>query len=76
MKKLEKSLEWDEKNEETSRVIWEDDKEVPLEAEPQKGDTVIDIWILTIFILFSFIFLILLFFFFILFSWKDDEEGT
>ena len=76
MKKLEESLEWDEKNEETSRVIWEDNKEVPLEAEPQKGDTVIDIWILTIFIFFSFIFLILLFFFFILFSWKDDEEGT
>jgi len=35
-----------------------------------------DIWILTIFLLFSFIFLILLLFFFILFSWKDDEEGT
>jgi len=37
---------------------------------------VMDIWILTIFILFSFIFLILLLFFFILFSWKDNEEGT
>jgi len=34
-----------------------------------------DIWILTIFILFYFIFLILLFFFFILFPWKDDKEG-
>ena len=38
--------------------------------------SVMDIWILTIFILFSFIFLILLFFFFILFSWKDNKEVT
>ena len=34
MKKLEESLEWNEKNEKTSRVIWGDNKEVPLEAEP------------------------------------------
>ena len=34
MKKLEESLEWNEKDEETSRVIWEDNKEVPLEVEP------------------------------------------
>ena len=34
MKKLEESLEWKEKDEETSRVIWGNDKEVPLEAEP------------------------------------------
>ena len=34
MKKLEESLEWNEKDEETSREIWGDDKEVPLEAEP------------------------------------------
>ena len=34
MKKMEKSLEWNEKDEETSRVIWGDKKEVPLEAEP------------------------------------------
>ena len=33
MKKLEKSLEWNEKDEEMSRVIWGDGKEVPLEAE-------------------------------------------
>jgi len=34
MKKLEESLNWNKKDEETSRVIWGDDKEVPLEAEP------------------------------------------
>jgi len=34
MKKLEENLEWNEKDEETSRVIWGDKKEVPLEAEP------------------------------------------
>ena len=34
IKKLEESLEWNEKDEETSRVIWGDKKEVPLEAEP------------------------------------------
>jgi len=33
-KKLEENLEWNEKDEEMSRVIWGDDKEVPLEAEP------------------------------------------
>jgi len=41
-----------------------------------KNLDVMDIWILTIFILFYSIFLMLLFFFFILFSWKDNEEGT
>jgi len=34
MKKLEESLEWNEKDEEMSREIWGDDKEVPLEVEP------------------------------------------
>ena len=34
MKKLEKSLEWNRKDEQTSRIIWGDKKEVPLEAEP------------------------------------------
>ena len=34
MKKLEKSLEWNEKDEETSKIIRGDKKEVPLEAEP------------------------------------------
>ena len=34
MKKLEESLEWNKKDEETSREIWGGDKEVPLEAEP------------------------------------------
>ena len=34
MKKLEESLEWNKKDEEMSRINWEDDKEVPLEAEP------------------------------------------
>jgi len=34
MKKLEKSLEWNEKDEKTSKIIWGDEKEVPLEAEP------------------------------------------
>ena len=34
IRKLEKSLEWNEKDEEMSRVIWEDKKEVPLEVEP------------------------------------------
>jgi len=33
-KKLEENLEWNEKDEETSREIWGNDKEVPLEAEP------------------------------------------
>ena len=49
-------MEWNEKDEETSRVIWGDDKEVPLEAEPSKGGTVMSIRTLTIFILFYFIF--------------------
>jgi len=31
-KKLEESLEW--KNEQRSKEIWGDEKEVPLEAEP------------------------------------------
>ena len=34
MKKLEENLEWNEKDEKISRVIWGDNKEVPLEAEP------------------------------------------
>ena len=34
MKKLEKSLEWNEKDEETSKIIRGDEKEVPLEMEP------------------------------------------
>ena len=34
MRKLEESLEWNEKDEEMSRVIWGDEKEIPLEAEP------------------------------------------
>ena len=33
MKKLEENLEWNKEDEETSRIIWGDDKEVPLEAE-------------------------------------------
>ena len=48
----------------------------PLASLNTENTSVIDIWILIIFIFFSSIFLILLFFFFILFSWKDDEEGT
>ena len=34
MRKLEESLEWNEKDKEMSRVIWGDKKEIPLEAEP------------------------------------------
>jgi len=34
VRKLEESLEWNKKNEQMSRIIWEDKKEVPLEAEP------------------------------------------
>ena len=34
MKKLEENLEWNKKDEKMSRVIWRDNKEVPLEAEP------------------------------------------
>ena len=34
MKKLEESLEWNKKDEQRSKGIWEDEKEVPLEAEP------------------------------------------
>ena len=34
MKKLEENLEWNKEDEETSRIIWRDDKEVSLEAEP------------------------------------------
>ena len=33
MRKLEESLEWNEKDEQISRIIW-GDKEVPLEMEP------------------------------------------
>jgi len=33
-KKLEESLEWNEKDEQRSKRIWGDKKEVPLEAEP------------------------------------------
>jgi len=34
VRKLEESLEWNKKNEQMSRIIWGDKKEVPLEAEP------------------------------------------
>jgi len=34
MKKLEEGLEWNEKDEQRSKRIWRDEKEVPLEAEP------------------------------------------
>ena len=34
MKKLEESLEWNKRNEQRSKRIWRDEKEVPLEAEP------------------------------------------
>ena len=34
MKKLEESLKWNEKDKQRSKRIWEDEKEVPLEAEP------------------------------------------
>ena len=34
MKKLEESLEQNRKDEQISRIIWGDKKEVPLEAEP------------------------------------------
>ena len=34
MKKLEESLEWNERNKQMSKRIWGDKKEVPLEAEP------------------------------------------
>ena len=33
MNKLKERVEWNEKNEETSRIIWGDNKEVPLEVE-------------------------------------------
>ena len=33
-RKLEESLEWNERDEKTSKIIWGDEKEVPLEAEP------------------------------------------
>jgi len=33
MKKLEEGLEWNEKDEQRSKRIWENEKEVPLEAE-------------------------------------------
>ena len=34
MKKLEEDLEWNEKDEQRSKRIWGNEKEVPLEAEP------------------------------------------
>ena len=34
MKKLEEGLEWNEKDEQKSKRIWWDKKEVPLEVEP------------------------------------------
>jgi len=34
MKKLEESLEWNEKDEKMNEIIWGDKKEVPLEVEP------------------------------------------
>jgi len=34
MKRLKESLEWNEKDKQMSKRIWEDEKEVPLEAEP------------------------------------------
>ena len=34
MKKLEEILEWNKKDKQMSRRIWEDKKEVPLEVEP------------------------------------------
>ena len=33
-KKLEESLEWNKRDEQRSKRIWGDEKEVPLEAEP------------------------------------------
>jgi len=34
VKKLEKSLEWNERDEQMSKRIWGNEKEVPLEVEP------------------------------------------
>jgi len=34
MKKLEESLEWNERDKQMIMKIWRDKKEVPLEAEP------------------------------------------
>ena len=34
MKKLEEGLEWNEKDKQRSKRIWENKKEIPLEAEP------------------------------------------
>ncbi len=34
MKKLEESLKQNERNEQMSKIIWENKKEVPLETEP------------------------------------------
>ena len=33
-RKLEESLEWNKRDEKTSKIIWRDKKEVPLEVEP------------------------------------------
>jgi len=34
IKKLEESLEWNKRDKQMSKRIWENEKEVPLEAEP------------------------------------------
>ena len=34
VRKLKESLKWNKKDEQTSRIIWGDEKEVSLEAEP------------------------------------------
>jgi len=34
VKKLEESLEWNGRDKQKSKIIWEDKREVPLEAEP------------------------------------------
>ena len=42
MKKLEESLEWNERDEQMRRIIWRDKEEVPLEVEPSEGNTIIE----------------------------------
>ena len=77
-KKLEKSLEWNERDEQKSKKIWGDEKEVPLEAEPQKGGTFIghlntnNFYFIFLFFYFSNFILIFLFSFSFL---LDDEEA-
>jgi len=34
VKKLEESLKWNERDEQMSKIIWRNKKEVPLKAEP------------------------------------------